>query len=334
MRTTLVLSAALLLGGCISAAERRDYRELACEYECEYWRECNLYGYEPAVDDCYDYCGTVPIGTPRACIEAEQALLECALTLACDEEYGVDKGCASESQSVEKHCGYSVGEPTPHHEVELREDWPLQASSWGDLFYGEGPRLFEEGEGMLYMPLSNGEVDLWLLFRSNETGAIALASGDNFALSTCRQCIIARDYRDGVATHYFQGEGELEISADAVPMSGNGMHLSLSGVKLVEYDLWADKPIAWGGTVTIDDATLARDAIPEGWTCSPDDWQDWWYPSHGGDPHRVCDCGCGVPDIDCPPDASVEVCDSCGGCVPLDVSCSEGLDPADVSQCL
>ena len=65
-----------------------------------------------------------------------------------------------------------------------------------------------------------------------------------------------------------------------------------------------------------------RCAPPPAWTCNPD-----YYGAADG-----CDCGCGVPDPDCP-DAMGSSCDYCeaGSCSAPD--CSD-IDPGDNSTCV
>lgn len=60
---------------------------------------------------------------------------------------------------------------------------------------------------------------------------------------------------------------------------------------------------------------------PAGWTCGPGTYGD----------GNACDCGCGVPDVDCrTSDPSVCVrCLECGG----DGMCTGTIDPADSTQC-
>ncbi len=60
---------------------------------------------------------------------------------------------------------------------------------------------------------------------------------------------------------------------------------------------------------------------PSGWTCE-------WYQYGDG---SSCDCGCGVPDVDCR-GSSMRDCDSCSGCGAF--LCPGRVDPNDVTQCV
>jgi hypothetical protein len=57
-------------------------------------------------------------------------------------------------------------------------------------------------------------------------------------------------------------------------------------------------------------------APPAGWTCTPSTYGD----------GKVCECGCGVPDIDCP-DSSAASCDNCLA----QGSCAQGLCPSSIA---
>jgi hypothetical protein len=61
---------------------------------------------------------------------------------------------------------------------------------------------------------------------------------------------------------------------------------------------------------------------PTGWTCLAYAYGD----------NNMCDCGCGVRDVDCGNSRNVSDCDRCVGCG--DNFCNGTVDPADISQCL
>jgi hypothetical protein len=74
---------------------------------------------------------------------------------------------------------------------------------------------------------------------------------------------------------------------------------------------------------TIDpnqDENCIQPPPPAGWTCSPYNYAD----------GSQCDCGCGVPDLDCAT-ADLSACDYCPLCAFED--CSESIDSADTTQC-
>jgi hypothetical protein len=73
---------------------------------------------------------------------------------------------------------------------------------------------------------------------------------------------------------------------------------------------------------TIDPTSNAfceQPEAPPDWTCSPWRYGDGYY----------CDCGCGVPDLDCITNEASECQTCCDG-----QSCPRGLNPDDVTECL
>ncbi len=65
-----------------------------------------------------------------------------------------------------------------------------------------------------------------------------------------------------------------------------------------------------------DTTTCVPEAAPEGWSCRDSLYRD-----------GTCDCGCGIADIDCAEDVSVEDCT---------VNCTDGkvVDATDLTQCV
>jgi len=71
-----------------------------------------------------------------------------------------------------------------------------------------------------------------------------------------------------------------------------------------------------------NNAFCERPDPPEGWTCSS-------YQYGNG---YSCDCGCGVPDIDCPSDTDPAYCTNCTACGSS--SCPGLIDPTDIGKCV
>jgi hypothetical protein len=77
------------------------------------------------------------------------------------------------------------------------------------------------------------------------------------------------------------------------------------------------------GTIDRDNnAYCERPDPPTGWTCS-------WYQYGDG---YSCDCGCGVPDIDCANDDDPALCTNCSACG--SAACPGLVDPTDVGKCV
>lgn len=77
------------------------------------------------------------------------------------------------------------------------------------------------------------------------------------------------------------------------------------------------------GTISPDNnAYCERPEPPDGWTCG-------WYQYGDG---YSCDCGCGVPDIDCPNDTDIAYCTNCSACGAT--ACPGLIDPNDIGKCV
>ncbi len=81
-----------------------------------------------------------------------------------------------------------------------------------------------------------------------------------------------------------------------------------AGIESCEWDLCTRQ----GKRADPADPTKCKDAMPSGWTCDPIKYGD-----------KVCDCGCGIPDVDCQ-----------GGATCALNNCDGALDPVDSTKCL
>ena len=82
---------------------------------------------------------------------------------------------------------------------------------------------------------------------------------------------------------------------------------------------YGDGTLACTSTCTFD---YSGCTVPAGWTCSPNLFHD-----------GNCDCGCGIPDLDCP-NATVAACSSCdaaGSC--STAGCPGNIDPTNNAAC-
>ncbi len=162
-------------------------------------------------------------------------------------------------------------------------------------------------------------IEIW----DDAEGTFDLGSGDNADYLTCAQCVLVLvDLVGETPTSvYFQRSGTLTVIG--LPSDG-APKFTLSDVTLGETD--ADLIAVTGGfCLSLADVALDVTVLvgPTDWTCDPEFYGD-----------ESCDCGCGIPDIDCP-DATVNDCEYCGACESNSFgSCVGAVDPTDVTLCL
>ena len=166
---------------------------------------------------------------------------------------------------------------------------------------------------------------LLLLFTTDDTGSFVLGEGVNASAATCEQCIaVAVDVDPGFGPDhiYLADMGMLEVDPTTPPFTNeNGLIASFSGVHLIEIDPFAFEPIVGGGCVDLVDASVTGITSIEGWNCPVT-----FYDAMDG-----CDCGCGIPDPDCP-DALSSSCDYCeDGCSTADCAL---IVPDDNAVCI
>lgn len=80
-------------------------------------------------------------------------------------------------------------------------------------------------------------------------------------------------------------------------------------------------------TIVSDDNTTCTDLAPPEWTCDSN-----YY--HDGD---ACDCGCGITDVDCNGDTSLDACDICnaeGSCSDNGCTNNPSIDPSNNAICV
>ncbi len=143
-------------------------------------------------------------------------------------------------------------------------------------------------------------------------GAADLTMGVNANFSTCTTCVLAfaRDATGKITKRFFQSAGTVTLTAD--PITGNTMAGSYTGVQLVEVtvdSMSVSTPVVGGACLSIADATLAHDGVPNAWTCAKPAF------NAGTD----CDCACGVHDPDCDMSNTVVGCTGTQVCANHDV---------------
>jgi len=162
-------------------------------------------------------------------------------------------------------------------------------------------------------------IEIW----EDSEGTFDLASVDNADYLSCAQCVLVLvDLVGETPTAvYFQRSGSLMVTG--LPSDG-APSFTLSDVILGEAD--ADVvPIEGGFCRSITNETLTVTVVegPTDWTCDPELYGD-----------DSCDCGCGIPDLDCP-DATIQDCEYCDACGASPFgSCVGYVDPADVTLCI
>jgi len=165
-------------------------------------------------------------------------------------------------------------------------------------------------------------IEIW----DDAEGTFDLGSGENADYLACAQCVLVLvDLVGETPTAvYFQRSGALSVTG--LPSDG-APKFTLTDVILGETD--ADVVAVTGGyclslaDVALDVTDVPIDEGPTDWTCDPEFYGD-----------ESCDCGCGIPDIDCP-DATVDDCEYCGACDSTSFgSCVGVVDPTDVTLCL
>ncbi|MEM7154977.1 MAG: hypothetical protein AAF799_19170 [Myxococcota bacterium] len=154
-----------------------------------------------------------------------------------------------------------------------------------------------------------------LIFTTDDTGSFMLGEGVNASAATCEQCVaVAVDIDPGFGPDriYLADMGTLEVDPTTPPFTNEtGLIASWSGVHLTEINPATFEPVPGGGCVELTDAAVTGITSIEGWNCPVD-----YYDAMDG-----CDCGCGIPDPDCP-DALASSCDYC----------EEGCSTADCAQ--
>ena len=167
---------------------------------------------------------------------------------------------------------------------------------------------------------------LFLLFNGSALGAsfdgeatgsfnLSMSGDDNSA--TCSRCVQLTQDPATPGKSFFAKSGTLDIDPASEQLSGR-LNATLTDVTLVEVTIDPvtniSTPVTGGACVHLASANVVY-TTPVGWTCPVAQYDD-----------GVCDCGCGVADLDCT-DASADVCQTCNA----PGSCGNGGAPLGTS---
>jgi len=173
-----------------------------------------------------------------------------------------------------------------------------------------------------YGPLFGAGLD------GDATGTFDLAAGMDNNYGTCSRCIRVFEDSD-TGRMFFQQSGTLVIDPASTQLDGT-INATLTNVTMIEVTIapmtYTSTPVPNGACVHVASATIAvaPPVVPAAWTCNPSYYAD-----------ELCDCGCGVVDLDCA-DALVGSCESCGttgSCGVSGTGCLASINPTNNAIC-
>jgi hypothetical protein len=157
-------------------------------------------------------------------------------------------------------------------------------------------------------------------------GTFDLSAGTDSNYATCSRCLFLIEDFSGTNRYFFQQSGSMALAAASDQLNGT-VHATLTDVTLIEVTLdsmGTSTPVPDGACRHLASTTImvTPPIAPAAWVCNPLDYGS-----------GVCQCGCGVIDLDCD-DATLASCEECNDVDSCSVSACPGtINPANNAVC-